>query len=302
MATITMAEWLKTEGPNAPKLRRGIARKFYDGSALLKAGFPFDTSGEAGEAYAQEASLPSSTARAVGEEYTASHGTTDLGYEPKKIYGGRSTFDSFQVRHGIGSRGRTDGARAEGMAKNFDRDVFVGDAGSDPRVINGLVNRLSGDQAYAPGAGAMTITRLLEAKRRCKGANVIAMGEIQANHLIIASMDTDVGGQIERTKDEMGVEVTRIVGLNVVPLKEDADDTAILGYTEAGTSTSAYVMAWDLDKLHGTQTSFPEATDAGINDGGTQYNTVVEWFVSIVLGHDKCAVRYSGITNAALTL
>lgn len=305
MATLNMSEWLKTEGPLAPALRRGVVKKFAEGSSLLGGGaFPMETIGGPGLPFAKSNSLPTTAARAVGETYTASAGNVDPGYEPLKIYGGISTFDAFQVRTGSGNRRASEAEDfVEGLAKNFDRDFIKGDADTNPRVIQGLQNRLTGNQFYDPADGALTFTRLLEAKRRVSKATHIVCGDVMSNHFAIAAMDTTVGGYITRTKNEMGEEILRVAGLNMITMAEDATDTDIFPFTETGTTTSVYVLALGLDRCHGIQNQFPNAEDLGRNPAnGVQYNTVIDWYVSFALEHTKSACRYGGITDAAITL
>ena len=85
--TMTMIEFLKTEHP--PQ-ETAVAKKFIEDVPLLRV-LPFETQAVQSIDFNQQTKLPQTANRGIGEEYTASQGTIELGNEPMKILGGTKT-------------------------------------------------------------------------------------------------------------------------------------------------------------------------------------------------------------------
>lgn len=302
MATMTMFEFLKTE---APLPQRMVAKLFTDEEPFFNV-FPFQTKATSGEPFNRETALPATTARAIGEEYVSTTGTVDPGFEPMKIQGGISAFDRFQVETGSGERRVVEAMGfVESVARNYLRDFIKGDDSADPRIIRGLqlrqtvvdVNHIVG------GDVAGTITKFLQAKTACRKPTHWLMGTALSDKLTIAAHDTTVGGYITRSTDEFGLEVTILANLPIIRIDRDGSDTEILGFTEANTTTSAYCVSLRSDMVHGLQAAPPAAVDLGVDpSNGTRFNTLVDWYATVMVRHERGAVRYSGITDVAITL
>lgn len=302
MATITMFEFLKTEAPDP---QRAVAKLFTDEEPFFNV-FPFETNPVSGVPFNRETALPATTARAVGEDYVGTTGTIDPGFEPLKIQGGISPFDSFQVETGSGSRRAVEAMGfVESVARNYLRDFIKGDDSADPRIIRGLqlrqddtaVNHIVG------GDVAGTITQVLNAKTRCRKPTHWLMGTGLANKFTIAAHDTTVGGYITRSTDEFGLAVTILANLPIIEVDRDGADAEILGFTEANTTTSMYCVSLRPDMVHGLQAAPPAAVDLGRDPSvGTRWNTLVDWYASFIVRHKRGAIRYSGITDVAITL
>lgn len=310
MSVFTHHEFLKTE---MPPTRRAVVKKFVDTSRLL-AILPFLPANGAAATYMRQASLPSTTKRAIGETYTHSEGRYDPGVEFLKIMGGISRFDAFQVKTGSsGRRAQEAEAFVESIALNFERDFFKGDASGDPRDFDGLQARLTGEQVLAMdvAAGAvkpLAIKRALDLKREVSRPTHWLMSESMQDWLTVVAHDRTVGGYITRTKDEMGQDVVSFCNLPIVTIGTDADDVEILDFTEAVTGggndgTSIYCVSLRPDRLHGIQAAPVDAEDLGRDPtNGTQYNFVVEWYASILQEHRRSAARLRDIADAKPTL
>lgn len=300
-AVMTMTEFLKTE---APDNERAVARLFVNEPGLLRV-LPFETRPQSGIPFNQQQALPSTTSRAVGETYTASQGVIDPGFEPMKIMGGISPFDAFQVATGDNRRGIEAEGFIESVGRNYVRDFFKGDDSSDPRIMRGLQLRCTdtSKNLVTQSAGAMTIIQLQRAIELCRRPTHICMGTLLLTRLTVAASNTAVGGYITRGQDAFGSPVTMFGNLPIVPISEDGTDTRILGFTEASSTTSVYVLSLGPDMLHGAQVAPARAEDLGRDpSSGTQYKTVVDWYATLVRRHDRAAVRYNNITDVAVTL
>jgi hypothetical protein len=302
MATMTMLEFLKTE---APLPERAVARLFTDEEPFFRV-FPFETNATSGVPFNRETALASTTARAIGETYTATQGTIEPGFEPVKIQGGISPFDSFQVVTGSGSRRAAEAQSfVESVARNYLRDFIKGDDSSDPRIIRGLQLRQTDTDVnhVSQSAGAGTFANVLEAMGRCRRPTHWLMGRGMSNRVVLAGHDTTVGGYVTRDKDEMLGNVTVLADLPIIVVDRDGADAEILGFTEASSTTSMYCVSLRPDMVHGIQAAPPRAEDLGRDpSNGTVYNTVVDWFATFIVRHARGAVRYSGITDVAMTL
>lgn len=303
MASMTLLEFMKTEpGPafSAP------TAKFVETSQLM-AVMPWETAVGTGTPYNQEASLPSTTARAVGETYSHSQGTYNPGFEPLKIYGGKSNFDAFLVRSGRGGRRAIeDAAFVESVARNYERDFFKGSTASDPRPVQGLQERLTDTSRnlFSNGTAAATIRNFKRAKKLGVNLTHIAMGQDMKIRVDTAASNSSVGGSVFMRKDEsLGMEVTFLCGLPILEIKRDENESDILDFSEASSTTSVYFLSLRPDMLHGQWHGPPQMVDLGRDPtSGTAFNSVLDWDASFVLEHPRAAVRMSGITDAAITL
>lgn len=298
--TITMVEFLKTE---APLPERTVAKLFVDEEPLLRA-LPMETRAVSGVPFNRQTSLPSTTGRAVGETYTASAGTIDPGFEPMKIQGGISPFDSFQVATGSNRRALEAQGFIESVARNYVRDFIKGDDSADPRIIRGLQLRQTntGTNLFAAGAGAGTMLRFAEAKDASRRPTHWIMGKGLRRRITNAAADTTVGGYINRTLDELGKTVTTLIDLPIIEVDRDGADAEILDFSEPTSTTSAYCVSLTPGMLTGIQVTPPTIEDLGRADNGVQWNTLLDWFASLVVHHERAAIRYSQITDAAITL
>lgn len=304
MAILTMAQYLVTEPP--PPAQFGATQLFLEEAGAFYSALPFETVNQLGVHHNKQTALPSSAARAIGETYTASVGTVEPAYEAMKVYGGTVQFDRLQVETGNGSRYVSELAdKAQSAARNFIADFFKGDTASDPRVVNGLQNVLTdtSKNLYSPGTGAATYTRFETAKKMCRRPTHVLMGEGLHTRFSAALQATGSSGYVTRTADETGMPIMRLGGLPVIVVERDEADAEILDFSEASSSTSMYIVSLGPSMLHGVQQKLPRAEDLGLSgENGVQYNGVVDWPATYIRRHDRCAVRWSGITDAAVTL
>lgn len=302
MPMMTNVELLKTDAPDRV---RAVSKIFVETAPLLRV-LPMETRPVPFVGFNRQESLPGTGNRAVGEEYTPTKGTIDPGAEPMKIQGGISRFDSFQVVTGTGDRRNLEAASfVESVGRNYVRDVIKGDDVADKRTIRGLQLRLTdtNKNLFAPGVGGGKIINFQTAKDMCRKPTHWLMGKGLARRLSIAASDTTVGGFIERDQDELGNRINILDTLPIVVIDEDGDDNAILEFTEASSTTSAYCVSLGPEMMHGIQAQDPAAENLGRDPvTGVSYNTVVDWFASIILRHARSAVRYSEITDVAITL
>lgn len=302
MTTVmTQAEFLKTEAPPSEK---AVAAKFVSQPGLLRV-MPFETRPQPYVPFNRTAALPTTTNRAVGETYTASQGVVDPGFEAMKIQGGISPFDAFQVATGDNRR-RTEAANfIDSVGRNFVRDVIKGDDSSDPRIIRGLQLRCatSGTNLVTQSAGACTVIQMNRAIELCENPTHILMGTLMKTRFNVAASNTAVGGYITRGEDQFGSPVTFFADLPIIPVDRDAADARILGFTEASSTTSIYVVSLGAESMHGIQVAPARAEDLGRDpSNGTRYNTVIDWYASFILRRERSAVRYENITDVAITL
>ncbi|MCZ6508818.1 MAG: hypothetical protein O7A04_12335 [Acidobacteria bacterium] len=301
--TMTLLEFQKTEPPPA---QSAPVSKFVETSELM-AVFPWEDAVGTGQAYNQEASLPSTTARAVGETFTASMGTWNPGFEPLKIYGGKSQFDAFLIRSGRGARRAIETAAFnESVAMNWESDFFKGDTSSDPRPVQGLQNRLTdtSQNLFSNGTAAATIRNCKRAARLGRNITHIAMGDLMKIRFDTAAHNSSVGGSVLiREADNLGMPITFLLGFPIIEIKKDENDSDILDFSEASSTTSIYFLSLRPDRLHGIWHGPPSMVDLGRDPtSGTAYNSVLDWDAGTVMEHPRAAVRMSAITDAAITL
>jgi hypothetical protein len=141
------------------QLRRGVIEMFVQESSVLDR-LPFmEISGNAYK-YNQELTLPGVEWRAVNGSYSESTGTVNPKTESLFILGGDADVDRFiqQTRSNLeDQRAIQTRAKVKAISYAF-QDAFInGDTDSNPNQIDGLKNRLVGNQVLTAGTNGLGI-------------------------------------------------------------------------------------------------------------------------------------------------
>jgi hypothetical protein len=195
------------------------------------------------------------------------------------------------------------------MRKTLEDYWFNGDEAVDPRAFDGLKKRIGTESSQAFNSnGAFSLSKLDELIDSVDGDNkVIHMGKPMRRLLTAASRSSSIGGFLTTTRNEFGKLITTYGETPIVVTDTNAQNVPIQGFTEAGSTTSVYCVAYGDQQVTGIQgpdsaggygidvTAFGQVQDAPVN------RTRLEWSVGLAIMNGKAAARAYGITNAAMT-
>jgi len=260
--------------------------------------------------YATEDELPGVGFRGLNETYDAGYGVINPQYERLKMFGGDIDVDMHIIKNkGTEARAQQIQAKVRSLRLTLEDYMINGDESVDVRAFDGLKKRINIDSSQAINVnGAFSLARLDELIDAVDGDNkVLHMGKALRRRLTAASRNSTIGGFLTTTRDEFGKLVTSYGDTRIVVTDTNAQNVPIQGFTEAGSTTSVYCVAYGDQQVTGMQgpdsaggygidiKSFGEVSDAPVD------RTRLDWSVGIAIMNGRCAARAYGITDAAMT-
>mgnify|MGYP007066213972 CR=1 FL=1 len=281
--------------------RAGVLMKFAETSDILRV-LPF--TGIAGNSlkYNVEETLPGIGFRGINESFTESTGIINPQTENLAIAGGDLDVDKFIVdTMGADQRAVQEAMKIKALALAWTKTFIKGDNTSEPREFDGLQVRLTGDALISNGTTALSLAKLDEAIDAVDGATHILMNKTMRRLLTVAARTAAVGGNITYSLNEFGQRVTEYNGIPILIVDKDNNNTDILGFTEASTTTSIYVVSFGEGAVEGLENGGMSVRDLGELEGKAAFRTRIEWYSCFGVFAPKTAARLSGITNATVT-
>jgi len=290
---MTLAEYKKT---TREPLRAGVIQTFMDNAPVLNY-LSFTNIVGSVYSYNAEGTLPDTDFRAINTPFATSSGVVNTSTEEIKIGGGKITIDR-ALRDMYGDdRLKTDmEMKVKSMARTVSLAFFKGDTGSNALEFDGLQTRISGDQQLVQGDTALSLGKLREAVVKTKGSNkVIFVGQEMYLRLSDALNDPALSNQLSQATDQFGAPIFYFAGIPVVMAGEATDGSQILDFTEANTTTSIYVCAFESNGVTGIQAKPLQAFEPVKESVGTEFD--IEWILSYYIANPDSAYQISGITN-----
>lgn len=281
--------------------KAGVYAKFAETSDILRV-LMFESIGGNSLKYNVEETLPGIGFRGVNESFTESTGIINPKTENLAIAGGDLDVDKFIVdTMGESQRSVQEGMKIKALALAWTKTFFKGDNETEPREFDGLQVRLTGDALVLNGTAGLSLAKLDEAIDAVDGATHICMSKSVRRRLTVAARTSTIGGDITYTIDEFGRQVTNYNGLPILIVDKDNTNTDILGYTEANSTTSVYVLALGEGQVQGLENGGMDVRDLGELESKAAYRTRIEWYSCFGVFAPKTAARLSQITDAAAT-
>lgn len=265
-------------------LQQGIIQTVAKESAVLEV-LPFvDINGSA-LSYTQEGALATVNFRDINETYTGTNPTFINKVESLSLLGGTVEVDRFiQLTQNIHDvRAEATASKAKAIANEFTRVFFAGDISKNPLEFNGLESRLIPENDVDAAGWEISsgmIHQLMD--KVMGGADVLFMNKRTRRHLtaIFEAQSTIIqigqdafGRQIKKFGD------VRIAVVEDIYLPDDSIYAVNLG-KDTG--------------VVGIQNNSVLASDNGLR--GTIYETLIEWYVSIVDMNPKGFARLHNFT------
>jgi len=281
--------------------RQGVLEKFAETSDILRV-LPFTGIQGNSLKYNIEETLPGIGFRGVNESYTESTGIINPKVESLTIAGGDLDVDKFIVdTMGQDQRATQEGMKIKALSLAWTRTFIKGDNDTEPREFDGLQVRLTGDALITNGTAGLSLAKLDEAIDAVDGATHIIMSKSVRRHLTVAARTAAVGGNISYTIDEFGRQVTAYNDIPILIADKDNNNDEILGYTEASSTTSVYVVAMGDGMVSGLENGGMDVRDIGELEDKPALRTRVEWYSGMGVFAPRSAARLKLITNAAAT-
>lgn len=276
MAGITLVEASKLiETP----LKRGVIETIARESAVLEL-LPFININGNAYSYVQEGTLGTVGFRDVNTDYVHTNPTYVQKTEHLRRLGSKVEVDRFieltQNIHDV--RAEATSAKAKAIANEFTRAFFKGNSANNPLEFDGLDVRVLAEQTV-DGKGkelsAMMIHELLD--KVMGGADVLFMNKRTRRE--VTAMFQSQGAYIQAGQDAFGRPQQYFGDVRIAVV-----DDVILP------DNSIYAVKFGQNEgIVGIQAGELQAVDNGLR--GTMYETLIEWYVSIIDGNPKGFAR-----------
>jgi HK97 family phage major capsid protein len=276
MAGITLAEASKLiETP----LKRGVIETIARESAVLEL-LPFININGNAYSYVQEGTLGTVGFRDVNTDYNHTNPTYVQKTEHLRRLGSKVEVDRFieltQNIHDV--RAEATSAKAKAIANEFTRAFFKGNSATNPLEFDGLDIRVTAEQTV-DGQGEVLTTMMIHEllDKVMGGADVLFMNKRTRRK--VTAMFQSQGAYIQSGQDAFGRPQQYFGDVRIAVV-----DDAILP------DNSIYAVKFGQNEgIVGIQAGGLEAVDNGLR--GTMYETLIEWYVSIIDGNPKGFAR-----------
>ena len=283
--------------------KAGVLAKFAESSEILRVLGFLGINGNSLK-YNIEETLPGIGFRGVNGSYTESTGIINPKTESLVIAGGDLDVDKFIVdTMGASQRTVHEAMKIKALSLAWTKTFIKGDSDSNPLEFDGLQKRLQGDSVianHATGAG-LSLAKLDESIDAVDGANAILMSKAMRRRLTVAARTQAVGGNITYTIDQFSRQVAMYNDLPILIVDKDNENNDILGFTEANSTTSIYVVAFGDGQVQGLENGGMSVRDMGELETKPSLRTRIEWYSGFGVFAPRSAARLKNITDAAVT-
>lgn len=281
--------------------KQGVIAKFAETSEILRV-LPFMGIQGNSLKYNIEETLPGIGFRGVNESYTASTGILNPQSEALHILGGELDVDRFIVQTmGMDQRTVQEAMKIKAMALSWTKTFIKGDSETDVREFDGLQKRLTGDALISNGTAGLKLSVLDEAIDYVDSPTHIIMSKAMRRKLTVAARTAAVGGNITYVIDEFGRQVAMYNDLPILISGRDNLNAEILGFSEASSTTSIYVVNLSEAGVSGLENGGMMVDDLGLLTTEPKYRTRIEWYNGLGVFAPRSAARISLITDVAVT-
>lgn len=292
----------------------GIYKRFTELSPVLEI-LPWKQIEGNSLTYTVEDSLPTAANRAINGTYTSSTPSVNRVTEELKITGDQGQIDNYFLAT-QGSREKATDLKlamfdslAQAVSNKVDQDFWEGDTVADINAVDGMRNRISGNQAISvtTNGGAITLDLLDQTidavpfPNRHAFMNRFTRRKINA---LLRAAGSSVN--LNMTPNEVGRQIDMYGDVQFHVVERTGDASSILGFDEqsgnSATTCSLYVVALGEELVHGIYAGDNPA-GLSVKDFGelqTQPQIIgrLEIYWGLVKKHDRAAARLRSITQA----
>jgi hypothetical protein len=290
-----------------------VLKTFSEGELLAR--LPFMNIAGSGLFYSAEQELPSVGFRAVNEGYTQSYGVVDQRAEAVHLFGGDVDVDrSIVDLMGPEARASQIEMKVRSMRLTLEATLINGDTASNPRAFDGLSKRLQPGNPMAfnnagkASAGAPLnfdhLDELIDSVNAYGGSKVLVMSKAMRRQLNALARATIGGGVYQTSTNSYGMTVHRYQDCDILTVDRDAQGVEVMGYDEAGGTSSIYCCTFGDQGVTGLQGPFHGRYGISVRDLGEVpdapvFRTRVDWYVGFAVLQSRSAGRLFNITPAS---
>ena len=289
-----------------------VLKTFSEGELLAR--LPFMNIAGSGLFYSAEQELPSVGFRAVNEGYSQSYGVVDQRAEAVHLFGGDVDVDrSIVDLMGPEARASQVEMKVRSMRLTLEATVINGDSSANPRAFDGLSKRLPPGDAMAfdnsanaavGGAGLNfdRLDELIDSVNAYGAGKVLVMSKAMRRQLNGLARNS-IGGVYQTSTNSFGMTVHRYQDCDIVTVDRDAQGIEVMGYDEAGGTSSIYCCTFGDQGVSGLQGPFQGRYGISVRDLGEVpdapvFRTRVDWYVGFAVLQSRAAGRLYNISPA----
>ncbi|APD47013.1 major capsid protein [Synechococcus sp. SynAce01] len=247
--------------------------------------------------FAKEVKLPRVGFRAVNEGYRRDYGAVENDSEFVHLFGGDLDVDrSIVDLNGPESRASQTEQKVRSMRLTLEAAIINGDATFDPRAFNGLSKRLppAAPQTIDNEGGSVKLTKLeslVDSVNANGGEKVLITSKAGRRQISTAS------------RQVLSADLYQVVDgrhwfedVEILVVDEDASGNQVLGFDEAGGTTSFYCCALGDELMTGLQGPFEGRYGLSVRDFGEVqdapvFRTRVDWYVGFAVCNSRAIAR-----------
>ena len=213
--------------------------------------------------------------------------------------------------------------KVRSMRLTLEATVINGDSSANPRAFDGLSKRLqpgdamaidnagnggsssSGSGSTAPGAPLDfdRLDELIDSVNAYGGSKVLVMSKAMRRQLNALARASIGGGVYQTSTNSFGMTVHRYQDCELVTVDRDAQGIEVMGYDEAGGTSSIYCCTFGDQGVTGLQGPFQGRYGISVRDLGEVpdapvFRTRVDWYVGFAVLQSRAAGRLFNITPA----
>jgi hypothetical protein len=284
-----------------------VLKTFSEGELLAR--LPFMNIAGSGLFYSAEQELPSVGFRAVNEGYTQSYGVVDQRAEAVHLFGGDVDVDRSIVDL-MGPEARASQIEMKIRSMRLTLEATA----SNPRAFDGLSKRLppGNPMAINNASGAIPgaplnfdrLDELIDSVNAYGGSKVLVMSKAMRRQLNALARASIGGGVYQTSTNSYGMTVHRYQDCDILTVDRDAQGVEVMGYDEAGGTSSIYCCTFGDQGVTGLQGPFQGRYGISVRDLGEVpdapvFRTRVDWYVGFAVLQPRAAGRLFNITPAA---
>jgi hypothetical protein len=255
--------------------------------------------------FRREEALPSVGFRTINGTLAESYGEVSMQSEALHLYGGDIKVDRAILQlEGPEAKAWQVQARVRAMRHNFEKTFIKGsEAGSNGLEFDGLQTRITSassqyiaNQSGASGALKMAaLDEALDAVDAVGGQKYIVCSKDVRRALTAGARSTSINGGIHIAQNEMGRQQAYYGDTPILTVDRDEANAKILGATEAGSTTSLYVVSFGETGVVGIQNGTLTVRELGEDPGKPVMTTRVEWYVGMAVLAGNSVARLAKI-------
>lgn len=262
--------------------------------------------------YRRNVKLGEAGFRAAYEKYGKTISEYELQAEGLYDFGTDIDIDSLDIDVYTGNTNSTEqGLDAiTSIRLDYERSVIKGDStSSGGREYDGLQKRIptTSSQYVNNGGGGLILEKALEAIDAVDapgGVKTWICNKQIRRQLTLGLHDLNETGYITRQQDELGRQITLFCDVPIIALDRDSQNNEILPFSEAGNTTSMYLVSWGPDLCAGLKApgELIRIKDLGELQEAPVYRKRITFFSGLYTPNQRAIARIGNISAGPFSL